>query len=63
MNHIFEIETRGPGLYEFTPDLSAWLATLPPRDGLLTLLVRFGSRRRVVRESTRYFRPRRKKEK
>ncbi|SNS47554.1 secondary thiamine-phosphate synthase enzyme YjbQ [Tropicimonas sediminicola] len=51
MNHIFEIETRGPGLYEFTPDLSAWLATLPPRDGLLTLLVRHTSASLLIQEN------------
>jgi short-subunit dehydrogenase len=40
-----------------------WVVVPGWRNRLLTLLVRFGSRRRVVRESTRYFRPRHKKDK
>ncbi|MFD0979628.1 secondary thiamine-phosphate synthase enzyme YjbQ [Tropicimonas aquimaris] len=51
MNHVFEIETRGPGLYEFTTDLSAWLASLPPRDGVLTLLVRHTSASLLIQEN------------
>jgi thiamine phosphate synthase YjbQ (UPF0047 family) len=37
MQTEFVIETRGPGMVEFTRDVADWL---PGGDGLLTLMVR-----------------------
>lgn len=46
----FEISTRGPGLYEFTPDVRSWLNSVD-RDGLLTLFVRHTSCSLVIQEN------------
>jgi secondary thiamine-phosphate synthase enzyme len=40
--------TEGPGLYEITRNVAAWL---PPRDGLLTLLVQHTSCSLLVQEN------------
>jgi secondary thiamine-phosphate synthase enzyme len=46
----FIISTRGPGLYEFTPDVGNWLNSVE-RDGLLTLFVRHTSCSLVIQEN------------
>lgn len=45
---LFAMETRGPGLIEFTAQVAAWL---PHRDGLLTLFVRHSSASLLVQEN------------
>lgn len=49
MQTEFEIETRGPGLYEFTRDVSHWVAG--QGDGLLTLLVQHTSASLLIQEN------------
>lgn len=48
MQTTFSITTRGPGLYEFTPKVAAWM---PPGDGLLTLMVQHTSASLVIQEN------------
>lgn len=48
MQTTFTIETRGPGLYEFTADIARWL---PVADGLLTLMVRHTSASLLIMEN------------
>lgn len=49
MQTTFEIKTQGPGLYEFTRDVSRWLKG--GDDGLLTLLVRHTSASLLIQEN------------
>jgi secondary thiamine-phosphate synthase enzyme len=49
MNTTFVIETRGPGLYEFTAEVTVW--TRGQGDGLLTLFVRHTSCSLLVQEN------------
>ena len=49
MQTAFRIETTGPGLYEFTADVRAWLAG--SGDGLLTLFVRHTSCSLLIQEN------------
>lgn len=49
MKQIFEIETRGPGLYEFTHSVKNWLEV--NGDGVLTLMVRHTSASLLVQEN------------
>jgi secondary thiamine-phosphate synthase enzyme len=46
-----EIETSGPGLYEFTRDVTGWVNSTGQSDGLLTLFVRHTSCSLVVQEN------------
>ncbi len=48
MTTQFTIRTRGPGCYEFTRDIAAWL---PGGDGLLTLMVRHTSCSLLIQEN------------
>lgn len=48
MQTMFEVSTRGPGLYEFTNDVVDWL---PDRDGVLTLFVRHTSCSLLIQEN------------
>ena len=48
MQTSFTIQTRGPGLYEFTSDVARWL---PAGDGLLTLMVRHTSASLLIQEN------------
>ena len=48
MQTTFRIDTRGPGLTEFTADVARWL---PPGDGLLTLMVRHTSASLLIQEN------------
>ncbi len=50
MQTEFTISTRGPGLYEFTPDIHRWLGSVGC-DGLLTLFVRHTSCSLVIQEN------------
>ena len=47
MNTTVVIETHGPGLYEFTGKLSAWVQG----DGLLTLFIRHTSASLLIQEN------------
>ncbi len=48
MKHAtFEIQTTGPGLYEFTRDVAAWVQG----DGLLTLFIQHTSASLLVQEN------------
>ena len=51
MQTTFDIATSGPGLYEFTGQVRAWLRQAPPRDGLMTLFVRHTSCSLLVQEN------------
>ena len=47
MYRVFEIETTGPGLYEFTTELGAWVRG----HGILTLLVQHTSASLLIQEN------------
>jgi secondary thiamine-phosphate synthase enzyme len=47
----FVIETRGPGLTEFTPRIVRWIDETCLRDGVLTLFVRHTSASLLVTEN------------
>jgi secondary thiamine-phosphate synthase enzyme len=48
MKHAtFEIRTKGPGLYEFTRDVAAWVQG----DGLLTLFIQHTSASLLIQEN------------
>ncbi|WP_422049533.1 secondary thiamine-phosphate synthase enzyme YjbQ [Shimia sp.] len=49
----FQITTRGPGLYEFTRDVTRWVAALgaEAEQGLLTLFVRHTSCSLLIQEN------------
>jgi len=49
MQTCFSITTRGQALYEFTDDVTAWVAE--QGDGLLTLLVRHTSASLLIQEN------------
>ena len=51
MQEIVELDTVGPGLYELTTDLAAWLQDIGAGDGLLTLLVRHTSASLSIQEN------------
>ena len=46
-----EISTRGPGLYEFTRDLDAFIADVGIKDGLLTAFCRHTSASLLIQEN------------
>jgi secondary thiamine-phosphate synthase enzyme len=47
----FSVESRGRGLVEFTPAVSAWLAQAGFRTGLVTLFVRHTSASLLIQEN------------
>lgn len=51
MNRSFLIHTNGPACYEFTDEVASWLDELPPRDGVLTLMVRHTSCSLLIQEN------------
>lgn len=51
MSKIFEISTTGPGLYDFTRDVTAYVDAVQPENGLLTLFVRHTSCSLLVSEN------------
>ena len=50
MQTEFHVSTRGPGLYEFTRDVTRWV-TQSDRTGLLTLFVRHTSCSLLIQEN------------
>lgn len=51
MNTSFVIETRGPGLTEFTRQVAEWIAPDAPDEALLTLFVRHTSCSLLIQEN------------
>lgn len=51
MNRAFMIRTDGPACYEFTDEVGSWLDGLPPRDGVLSLMVRHTSCSLLIQEN------------
>lgn len=51
MQTIFTIQTRGPGLTEFTGEIARWTSGSGIGDGLLTLLVRHTSASLIITEN------------
>lgn len=53
MQRLLTLETRGPGLYEFTRDLARFVAEQPKgaAPGLVTLLIRHTSASLVIQEN------------
>ncbi len=51
MQTEFQISTHGPGLYEFTHDVTRWVAAQSVCEGLLTLFVRHTSCSLLVQEN------------
>lgn len=49
--HEFSIETRGPGLYEFTGEVQRWLRSHGFQSGLLTLYCRHTSASLMIQEN------------
>lgn len=50
-NNVFLIRTSGPGLYEFTPQLSEWVRQAGVTQGLCTLFVRHTSASLLIQEN------------
>ncbi|MBV7378300.1 secondary thiamine-phosphate synthase enzyme YjbQ [Maritimibacter dapengensis] len=51
MNTTFEVETHGQGTYEFTRDVTRWVAGAGVSDGVLTLFIRHTSASLLVMEN------------
>jgi len=51
LNTSFVIETRGPGLTEFTRQVADWIAQDAPNEALLTLFVRHTSCSLLIQEN------------
>ncbi|QFT81842.1 hypothetical protein FIU89_14555 [Roseovarius sp. THAF27] len=51
MQRAFTIETRGQGLYEFTSDVTDWVAEQGVQSGLLTLFIRHTSASLLIQEN------------
>lgn len=49
--HEFSIDTRGPGLYEFTGEVQRWLRSQGFQSGLLTLYCRHTSASLMIQEN------------
>ncbi len=47
----FTIQTRGPGLYEFTDTLRRWLRSTGAQSGLITLFIRHTSASLLIQEN------------
>ncbi|MBW0156669.1 secondary thiamine-phosphate synthase enzyme YjbQ [Sedimentimonas flavescens] len=51
MHTLFQVATRGPGLYEFTHDVSDWVGKVTRGEALLTLFVRHTSASLLIQEN------------
>ncbi|KRS11601.1 secondary thiamine-phosphate synthase [Roseovarius atlanticus] len=51
MQTAFTIKTRGQGLYEFTGDVTDWVADQGVQSGLLTLFIRHTSASLLIQEN------------
>lgn len=50
-SRIFEIATRGKGLYPFTRDVAKWVSSTGVQSGLLTLFIQHTSASLVIQEN------------
>ncbi|WP_135080633.1 secondary thiamine-phosphate synthase enzyme YjbQ [Terasakiella sp. SH-1] len=48
---LFQLSTQGQGLYEFTRDLTSWVAQCPIENGLLTLFCKHTSASLTIQEN------------
>ena len=51
MQRVFEVQTRGQGLYEITREVAGWLGEVAPGAGLLTLFIRHTSASLLIQEN------------
>lgn len=51
MQTTFEITTRGPGLFEFTDEVTRWLRVGVAASGVLTLMIRHTSASLLIQEN------------
>jgi secondary thiamine-phosphate synthase enzyme len=51
MHKLFEIETTGPGLYEFTRQLQEWVSRAQPEEACLTLSIQHTSASLLIQEN------------
>lgn len=51
MQHVFDIQTHGQGLYEFTSQVNEWVRAQRVSTGLLTLFVRHTSCSLLIQEN------------
>jgi secondary thiamine-phosphate synthase enzyme len=51
MYKMFSLTTRGPGLYEFTPQVAEWLTPAAQKEGVLTLFIRHTSASLLIQEN------------
>ena len=51
MHRLLDVDTTGPGLYEVTARVQAWLRETGAQDGLLTLLIRHTSASLLIQEN------------
>lgn len=51
MHCLLDVDTAGPGLYEVTARVQAWLRETGAQDGLLTLLIRHTSASLLIQEN------------
>ena len=51
MHHILDVRTRGKGLYPFTREVAAWVASTKVESGLLTLFIQHTSASLVIQEN------------
>jgi secondary thiamine-phosphate synthase enzyme len=50
-HHLLSVPVHGPGLYDVTGEVTAWLAGQGIRDGLLTVFVRHTSASLMIQEN------------
>lgn len=51
VHHLFQVSTRGQGLYDFSGEVHCWVRDSGIREGLLTLLVRHTSASLLIQEN------------
>ena len=51
MHTRFTLHTSGPGLYEFTPQVTDWVRRENPAEALLTLFIRHSSASLLIQEN------------
>ena len=51
LHHLLEIRTRGKGVYPFTREVAAWVASTKAETGLLTLFIQHTSASLVIQEN------------
>ncbi|GAB1380826.1 MULTISPECIES: secondary thiamine-phosphate synthase enzyme YjbQ [Pararhodobacter] len=51
MHSSFTLQTQGPGLYDLTPQVAAWVGRSKPDEALLTLFIRHTSASLLIQEN------------